>query len=120
MTKLLEQAFDEAATFPPVDQNAFAWWLLDEMKCCEDDRPSGGSDSDGNWTALLRYAFVHASMLPDQEQDEAARFLMDDIEDERRWAESFAKSGDLLARMAAEATADDEAGLTEPLDPESL
>jgi hypothetical protein len=36
--------------------------------------------------------------------------------DEAAWAESFAKSRDLLARMAVEADEEDRLGLTVPLD----
>lgn len=32
MTKLLDQAFAEAAKLPPSDQDAFAAWLIEELK----------------------------------------------------------------------------------------
>jgi len=40
----------------------------------------------------------------------------EDAADEARWAESFAKSQDLLARLAREALEEHHAGLTEDLD----
>ncbi len=40
--------------------------------------------------------------------------------DEARWDESFAKSQDALARMADKALRDDDAGLTDELNPEML
>ena len=32
MTKLLEKAFEEASRLPEIDQNAFAKWVLDELR----------------------------------------------------------------------------------------
>lgn len=43
-----------------------------------------------------------------------------ELESERRWDELFARSQDLLARMAEEARQEYRAGLTEPLDLEKL
>jgi hypothetical protein len=39
---------------------------------------------------------------------------------EHQWAEAFAKSGDLLSRLAEEALAEHRAGLTQDLDPDHL
>lgn len=44
----------------------------------------------------------------------------EDAADEARWDESFAKSQDLLARMADEALRDYEEGRTDELDPDTL
>lgn len=44
----------------------------------------------------------------------------DVLESEQRWDDLFARSADLFARMADEAIREDDAGLTEPLDPERL
>ena len=46
--------------------------------------------------------------------------ILAELEDERRWDESFARSPDLLAKLAAEATAEHRAGKTQDLDPETL
>ena len=43
-----------------------------------------------------------------------------DKRDDERWDESFAKSHDVLASLAAQAERDDKAGLTDELDPDSL
>ncbi len=66
---------------------------------------------------LLREAFEKAAQLPEDEQDRFARFLIAELESERRWAELFAhpESDDLLTRLADEALADQRAGKTEPL-----
>jgi hypothetical protein len=42
------------------------------------------------------------------------------IESERRWDELFSRSQDLLEKLANEAMAEYEAGLTEQLDPDEL
>ena len=55
-------------------------------------------------------------MLVASDQSEA---LLDKLADER-WDALFAKSQDLLASMAAQAEREDEAGLTDELDPDSL
>ena len=66
---------------------------------------------------LLREAFEKAAQLPEDEQDRFARFLIAELESERRWAELFARpeSDDLLTRLADDALADHHAGKTEPL-----
>lgn len=45
--------------------------------------------------------------------------VLDEL-DEQRWEASFAKSQDLLAKLAAQAERDDQAGLTDELDPDRL
>jgi hypothetical protein len=121
MTKLLEKAFEEAAAFPAVDQDAFAWWLLDELGCKGDHEDCRRRETPkGVRTDLLQKAYTEASKLPDAAQDVAAAHLLEDIDSERRWAALFAKSGDLLERMAAEALANHKAGRTQPLDPDTL
>jgi hypothetical protein len=71
-------------------------------------------------TALLQQAFAEAGKLTAQEQDEFAQFLLAEMTAERRWEEQFARSHDVLDKLAAEALAEHEAGLTQELDPERL
>ena len=73
-------------------------------------------------TTPLHQAFERASELPREEQDRFARFIMAELESERRWEELFSRpeSEDLLERMADEALAEHRAGLTQPLDPDAL
>lgn len=61
---------------------------------------------------LLQQAFERAAELPGEEQDRFARFLLAEIESERRWADLFARaeSEDLLERLADEALAEHRAG----------
>ena len=67
-------------------------------------------------TELLERAFAKASELPEEEQDFLARTLLDDLAAEELWGQSFARSQDVLARLAAEALAEDERGETKPLE----
>jgi hypothetical protein len=69
---------------------------------------------------LLERVMTEASKLPEQEQEAFAAWALAELESERRWDDLFAGSQDLLARMAAEAHEEYEAGLTEPLDPDKL
>jgi len=68
----------------------------------------------------LEKASAEAARLPEEEQDWLARFIMQEIAEERRWAELLARSGDVLDDMIAEAIAEDDAGETLPLDPDAL
>lgn len=69
---------------------------------------------------LLEQVMVEASKLPDDEQEAFAAFMLAELESERRWDELFSRSQDLLAKMAEEARQEYRAGLTEPLDPDTL
>ena len=71
-------------------------------------------------TELLQKAFDRAATLPPEEQDAFGALFLSELESERRWDELFARSPGLLERLAAEAIAEDDAGLTEPLDPDNL
>lgn len=75
---------------------------------------------ESRMTNLLKEAFEKASELPPEEQDAVARLLLAELEDEARWAETFARSQDALARMAGEAREEYLAGETEILDPDDL
>ena len=73
-------------------------------------------------TELLQQAFDRASELPDSQQDEFARFLLAELNSERRWDEMFSRpeSEDLLDQWAGEALDAHRAGRTQPLDVETL
>jgi len=71
-------------------------------------------------TKLLEKAFAEASKLPEADQDSLAERLLSEIQSDRQWDEAFAKSGDLLARLAEEALNEHRAGLTQDLDPDRL
>jgi len=71
-------------------------------------------------TKLLERAVKKVEALPDREQDAIAALILEELEDETRWDETFARTQDALARLAAEAMAEDRAGKTEALDPDRL
>jgi hypothetical protein len=71
---------------------------------------------------LLKQAFEKAAAeLPDYEQDEFARWLLNVIEsDERRWDVAFAQSPEKLKKLGDEALEAFRAGRAELLDPAKL
>jgi hypothetical protein len=69
---------------------------------------------------LLEKVIAEASKLPDEEQNAFAAWALAELESERRWDDLFARSQDVLSRLADEAHEDYLAGRTEPLDPETL
>ena len=73
-------------------------------------------------TELLQQAFEQAAKLPQTQQDTFARFLLAELDSERRWDELLHRpeSEDLLAQLADQAVAAHRAGQTQHLDPEAL
>ena len=71
-------------------------------------------------TDLLAEALAKVARLPDDEQDALARWLLDELESERRWCDAFEASQSQLAGLAREALEDELADRTEPLDPDRL
>lgn len=63
---------------------------------------------------------AEAAKLPEQEQEAVGAWILAELESERRWDGLFAKSQDILARLAEEARREYDTGLTEPLDPDKL
>ena len=71
-------------------------------------------------TGMLKKAFDEASKLPENEQEEFALFVLEEIASERRWSEAFERSADRLKTLAKEALDDHEHGRTSLLDPDDL
>lgn len=71
-------------------------------------------------TELLEQGFTEASKLPTEEQDRFAAWMLEELASERRWAETFANSGDILDKLADEALTEHRAGRTKVLDPDRL
>ena len=61
-------------------------------------------------TQLLDQALSEVKKLPEPEQDAIAALILDELADERRWQESFARSQEQLAHMAAKVREDIRAG----------
>lgn len=53
-------------------------------------------------TQSLERALAEIQKLPDAEQDAIAAIILDELADEQRWNEAFARSQDQLARLAAQ------------------
>jgi hypothetical protein len=71
-------------------------------------------------TDLLKSAIAKLQTLPESEQDVIASVILEEIEDEQHWDAAFARSPDVLAKLAASAMAEYDAGKTQELDPETL
>jgi hypothetical protein len=70
---------------------------------------------ENTMTQLLEKALSQVAKLPASEQDAVAAIVMEELASEQRWTDSFAKSQDLLAKLAEKALADHAAGRTKPL-----
>lgn len=71
-------------------------------------------------TERLERAIAQLKNLPTDKQDAIATLILEELEEDQRWDDSFARSPDLLANLAAEAMAEYRAGKTQELDPETL
>ena len=70
-------------------------------------------------TTTLQQAFDKAAALPPDRQEALAAIVLEEIADEDRWQQSFARSQDALSKLAAEALEEDAQGRTRDMD-ESL
>jgi 16S rRNA C967 or C1407 C5-methylase (RsmB/RsmF family) len=71
-------------------------------------------------TELLQKVIEQVSQLPPDEQETFAAWMLEELRSEQRWNELFARSQDLLEKMADEALAEHKAGKTLPLDPDEI
>jgi hypothetical protein len=71
-------------------------------------------------TRLLEEAFARVSELPEDAQDDVARWLLSELESEQRWATLLESSSGALTQLADEALAERERGETQELDPQKL
>ena len=69
---------------------------------------------------LLEKAFSAVSKLFESEQDSFARWLLAELESERKWDDLFDGSQDLLSQLADEAIAEHRQGKTKRLDADAL
>ncbi len=58
-------------------------------------------------TELLNKAFKEASKLPEIEQNAFAKWVLKELETEKKWENLFANSEDILDKLADEALRDD-------------
>jgi len=71
-------------------------------------------------TALLEKAIAELSKLPPAEQEEAASWVLAELDSEARWLQAFGGSQLRLEHLADEALAEFREGRASELDPEKL
>lgn len=67
-------------------------------------------------TKLLEKAFKKASVLPSFEQNALARWLLEELEAEKKWDITLAESENILDKLADEALEEHKEGGTRTLD----
>ncbi len=67
-------------------------------------------------TDALAQAVAEAAKLPVEDQNYIAWRIMEEIAEEKKWSDSFARSLDVLDHMAAEALQEHAEGKTRPLE----
>ena len=67
-------------------------------------------------TVVFAEAIAEAARLPEADQNHIAWRIMEEIAEEKKWSDSFARSLDVLDRMAAEALQEHAEGKTRPLE----
>jgi hypothetical protein len=58
--------------------------------------------------------------VPEPQQDQLAKFLLCELEDDERWTASTAANIERLRRLGESVLSDDARGTCEPLDPDAL
>ena len=71
-------------------------------------------------TERLEQAIAQLQTLSTDQQEAIATLILAELEEEKRWNDSFTRSPNLLAKLAAEAMAEHRSGKTQELDPETL
>lgn len=71
-------------------------------------------------TQLLEKAFKEASKLPVVDQNALAKWVLEELEAEKKWELMFAESEDVLDKLADEALAEHKKGKTKLLDIDRL
>jgi hypothetical protein len=71
-------------------------------------------------TRLLEKAFKEASKLPVMDQNALAKWLLEELEAEKKWMQTYAESEDILDRLADGAIKDHKKGKTKPLNVDDL
>ena len=71
-------------------------------------------------TNLLEKAFKKASQLSNIEQNALAKWLLGEMESDKKWDKSFAESEDILEQLSNEALKQHDRGETTDFDLENL
>ena len=71
-------------------------------------------------TKLLQTAISELNKLPDAQQDAMAAFILEELADEHRWQESFARSQDKLSLLAEKVRSEIASGRTHSVEIDQL
>ena len=71
-------------------------------------------------TSMLKKAFDEAAKLPEIEQNAMARWVLEELKSDRKWAKQFAESEDILAELARAALQEEFNNETTELDEDRL
>lgn len=71
-------------------------------------------------TELLEKAIAELNRLPDEQQNTMAQWILEELEDDRRWDAAFANSLPQLEQLAKKALEDYREGRTQELNPDEL
>lgn len=71
-------------------------------------------------TKLLEKAFKRASKLPIGDQNAFAKWVLEELEADKKWDKAFAESGDTLDQLADQALEAHKKGKTRQLDIDRL
>ncbi|MEX0718080.1 MAG: hypothetical protein WD066_15920 [Planctomycetaceae bacterium] len=69
-------------------------------------------------TQLLQQALAQLEELPAAEQDAIAALILEELDDERRWDESFARTQEQLGRIAEQVRQEIRAGRVRAFGPD--
>lgn len=78
------------------------------------------SEVSTEMTELLEKAIAELSRLPDEQQNSMAQWILEELEDERRWDAAFASSLPQLEQLAKKALSDYQSGRTQELKPDDM
>ena len=71
-------------------------------------------------TKLMEQAIERVQALPANQQDQLARFLLSELQEDERWTASTTVHDNKIQRLIGDVLADDARGVCEPLDPDKL
>ncbi len=71
-------------------------------------------------TKLMEQAIERLRAIPESQQDQLAQFLLQELEDDDRWATSTSRNESALGQFVKSILDDDARGCCEPLDVDKL
>jgi len=71
-------------------------------------------------TKLLEKAIARVAELSEDDQNQLAAWILEELESERRWSRAFEGSQEPLARLAEEAIEEHRSGRTQELAPDEI